>query len=487
MTMLDIAMQSAGMDRPESRSGRAPPSVCMEGVSKIYHLYENPREQVIHSLGLDRVMFWRHRRAYQEFHALKGIDLTVQRGDRLGIVGRNGAGKTTLLKLITGNFMPTFGDMEVNGSVQAIMQLGAGFHPEFSGYENIRSTLNYNGLVGDAFDAALDDVVDFAELGEFLHQPMKTYSTGMGARVQFAVATAIRPDILIIDEVMGAGDAYFAGKSSHRMKKLTSSGCTLLLVSHSASQVLQFCERAIWLEKGEVKMRGGSLEVVKAYEEFIEQITWKAKKEAQEAVARSPVRFDLKEHETEDFSTAEWQKDRMIPLLDTSSTPNVDSAMQESISRWPAEGGLKIVRVEVFDEHGEINHTIHSGRSLEIEIEFVAEHDGSFQCRIAILIMTLEGMALTRHLSDPMGFRLARGETGSVRLRYGATQLAAGEFVFSAALFKRYDPDDVGSAIRYDILSRSFRLKIVPRHSSEPAYFHHPGEWIVGGSSRRGR
>ena len=245
MTMLDTAIRSDEVDRPERRVKQMPPSVCMEGVTKIYHLYENPREQAIHSLGLDRLMFWRHRRTYREFGALKAIDLTVERGERLGIIGPNGAGKTTLLKLITGNFMPTSGRMEVEGSVQALMQLGTVFHPEFSGFENIRSALNYNGLAGDAFGAALDDVVDFVELGEFLHQPMKTYSTGMGARVQFAVATAIRPDILIVDEVMGAGDAYFTGKSSHRMKKLTSSGCTLLLVSplHCAStSVLRTCD-----------------------------------------------------------------------------------------------------------------------------------------------------------------------------------------------------------------------------------------------------
>ena len=232
-------------------------------------------------------------------------------------------------------------------------------------------------------------------------------------------------------------------------------------------------------------MRGETLEVVKAYEEFIEEIAWKEKEDAQKAVGQSPARSVKKEREPEDFTTAEWQKDRMIPLLDTSCAERVDSALQETISRWPAEEGLKIVRVEVLDERGEVNHTIHSGRPLEFEIEFVAERNDSFQCQFAILIMTLEGTALIRHLSDSMPFQLSQGETECVRLHYGATQLAAGEFVFSAALFKHYNPDDVGSAVRYDILSRSFRLKIVPKHSSEPAYFHHPGEWIVVGSSGR--
>ena len=477
--MLDTGIPTVRTTISESCGNFVPPAVCLKGVTKIYHLYTSPREQVIHSIGLDRFMPWRRHRTYQKFHALTEINLTVQPGERLGIVGRNGAGKTTLLKLITGNFRATSGRIDVQGTVQALMQLGLGFHPDFSGYQNIRAALNYNGLTGDAFEEALDDVVEFVELGQFLHQPMKTYSLGMGARVQFAAATAIRPDILIIDEVMGAGDAYFAGKSAHRMEKLTASGCTLLLVSHSTAQVLQFCERAIWLEKGEIKMRDDSIEIVKAYEEFIEQLAWKRKNSTQWAAAAS-TRKDLPQcrRVAEDYKTVAWQIERLLPLLDTNDPSKGNPRTEKTISRWPGEDGLKIARVEVFDRDGTVNHIIKSGQPLDIEVEIVAEWNDKFKCQFAILIMTLEGLGLTRHLSEPMNFRLKKGETARVRLRYRTTQLAAGDFVFSAALFKHYDPDDVSSAIRYDILSRSFKLKILPTHSSEPAYFHHPSEWI---------
>lgn len=488
MTMPEPAARAAEIDAPEAPAEPMPMpvSVHLEEVTKVYRLYGNPREQVIDILGLNRFLSRRRRQTFQEFHALKDVDLTVRRGERLGIVGRNGAGKTTLLKLITGNFVPTSGRVEVNGSVQALMQMGLGLHPEFSGYENIRSSLLYNGLAGAEFEEALQDVSDFVELEEFLHQPMKTYSLGMSARVQFAAATAIRPDVLIIDEVMGAGDAYFAGKSAHRMEKLTSSGCTLLLVSHSTSQVLQFCEQAIWMEKGEIKMRGEAIEIVKAYEEFIERLARQGMEKARQVLVSLPNEPKSEHHEPEDFATAEWQKERMLSLLDTHGAPDVKFTNGEGVSRWPAEKGLKIVRVEVLDEHGAVSHTIRSGRPLDIEIEFIAEHADDFQCRFVLLIMTLDGIALTRHVSEPMHFKLAEGETACVRLHYRATQLASSEFVFSAALFKHYDLDDSSTAIRYDLLSRSFRLKILPIHLSEPAYFHHPSEWLAGPFPRQG-
>ena len=215
-------------------------AISFNDVSKVYRLFATPLDQVIHIFGLNRFGFGR-KDAFQDFPALQGINFTIAKGERLGVVGRNGSGKTTLLKLITGNFAPTTGRVEVNGTVQALINTGLGMHPDFSGMDNIRSALMYNGLKPDERQAAIDDVVEFCELGEFIYQPVKTYSLGMQSRLSFATATAIKPDILVIDEIMGAGDAYFSAKSAHRMAKLARSGCTLLLVSHSMQQVLQFC------------------------------------------------------------------------------------------------------------------------------------------------------------------------------------------------------------------------------------------------------
>ncbi|GAA0599782.1 ABC transporter ATP-binding protein [Caenispirillum bisanense] len=482
MTMLETSAPALpeGTARPDAVPEGGDPAIVLSGVSKIYRLYGNPREQLLDSLGLYRFLPRSRRRTFQEFHALKSVDLTVERGERIGIIGRNGAGKTTLLKLITGNFAPTAGRIQVNGTVQALMQMGLGFHPEFSGYENIKSALNYNGLTGDEFEQAMADVIDFVELGDFLHQPMKTYSLGMNARVQFAAATAIKPDIMIVDEVLGAGDAYFSGKSAHRMEKLTSSGCTLLLVSHSTAQILQFCSKAIWLDRGQVRMAGSALDIVKAYEEYIQELSYREQRKAHEAAAAAspagPVPMSVTEQK--DYETHAWQRDQMMKLLaDGGPGPSMSGA--ERVSRWPAERGLKIARVEVLNEAGVVTGTVQSGRPLDIEIEFYAEFDGHFECRFVVLLMMLDGVALSRHLSEPHEFVLRQGERRSVRLHYNETQLASGEFIFSAAIYKQYDPDNSSTAIRYDLLSRSFRLKVTPRSKSEPGVFMHPAEWKV--------
>ena len=250
------------------KSGTGRPAIRLSGIRKEYRLYNNLTDQVIDVLGLGWARF-RRTSGYKVFAALNGIDMDVAHGERVGLIGRNGAGKTTLLKLVTGNFRPTAGEIEVNGEVQALMSSGLGFHGEFTGFENIRSSLTYNGLSGTDLEAAIEDVVDFCELGDFLHQPVKTYSLGMRARLQFATATAIKPDIVIIDEVLGAGDVYFSGKSNERIKRLTYSGATLLIVSHSMQQILQFANRVVWLDQGKIVAQGEPLEIVNQYEEYM--------------------------------------------------------------------------------------------------------------------------------------------------------------------------------------------------------------------------
>jgi lipopolysaccharide transport system ATP-binding protein len=246
-------------------------AIRLAGVGKMYKLFGSRADNLLDAVGFGQLFPW-HRVSYQEFWALRGIELDLSRGARVGIIGRNGAGKTTLLKLITGNLAPTEGTLAVNGDVQALLEAGAGFHPDFTGYENIRASLVYQGLTSDEIDSAASDIAEFTELGEFLAQPLKTYSAGMHARLAFATATVVRPDVLIIDEILGAGDAYFLGKSAERMKQLVGSGATILLVSHSMAQITQICDRAIWLERGRVVADGPALDVVKTYERHIREL-----------------------------------------------------------------------------------------------------------------------------------------------------------------------------------------------------------------------
>ncbi len=248
-----------------------PTAIQFHDVGKVYRIYPSRRDGVLDSLGLTRFPLVRGA-TFREFWALRGINLAVASGQRLGIVGRNGAGKTTLLKLMTGNIAPTEGKIDVTGRVQALLEAGGGLHPEFTGHENIHAALTYQGLAPREISEQTEDIEDFTELGEFLEQPLKTYSLGMQARLAFAIATTLEPEILIIDEVLGAGDAYFFTKSTQRMTALVDSGATVLLVTHALEQVERFCDEAIWLERGRIVARGSALEVLKQYEAFIRRL-----------------------------------------------------------------------------------------------------------------------------------------------------------------------------------------------------------------------
>jgi lipopolysaccharide transport system ATP-binding protein len=230
-------------------------------VSRMFRRYRSPRYRVLELLG-----FRPPKGSYDEFWALRGVSLQVRRGERVALIGGNGAGKSTLLSIICGRLRPTGGAVHVRGKLQALMELGTGFIPDFTARQNVLASLAYQGVTGRRAEAMLDEVIEFAELQDFVDQPVKTYSAGMYARLAFSAATAIEPDVLIIDEVLGAGDAYFAAKCADRMKQLTvQSGATVLFVSHDMSSVERLCQRAAWIERGSVRMEGEALDVSKAY------------------------------------------------------------------------------------------------------------------------------------------------------------------------------------------------------------------------------
>jgi lipopolysaccharide transport system ATP-binding protein len=240
-------------------------AIRADDLGKMYRLYRRPADRVLDALGVDRLLFWR-RPSYSEFWALRGVRIEVARGERLGIIGPNGAGKSTLLKILCGNVRPSEGGYRVRGQVQALMSLGTGFHPELTGRQNIRASLAYHGLPRRTVASKEEEILDFAELEDFIDQPVKTYSAGMYARLAFATATAIEPEILMIDEILGAGDAYFTGKCVERMKGITEdNGATVLFVSHDLSSVQRLCTRLVWMERGRIRMEGPTPDVLPAY------------------------------------------------------------------------------------------------------------------------------------------------------------------------------------------------------------------------------
>ncbi|RDV81842.1 ABC transporter ATP-binding protein [Ammonifex thiophilus] len=216
----------------------------------------------------ERLLFWGRQR-YEDFWALKNINLTVPHGVTVGLVGRNGSGKSTLLKIISRILYPTKGEVRVNGRMSTLLELGAGFHPDFTGRENIFLNASILGLTRREIKERLDEIIAFAELGDFIDNPVRNYSSGMYMRLGFAVAVHVDPDILLIDEVLAVGDLAFQEKCLRRIRELQQRGKTIVLVTHAPKQVEDLCDMAVWLDKGEIRMQGEAREVARAYADWL--------------------------------------------------------------------------------------------------------------------------------------------------------------------------------------------------------------------------
>lgn len=234
------------------------------GLGKTYTLFERESDRLKHLLWGR----WMppHRQYVREFRALHDVNFSIAKGEVVGIVGRNGAGKSTLLQMVCGTLSPSVGHLHVNGKVAALLELGAGFNPDFTGLENIYMNAAILGLSRQQVDERLDGILAFADIGDFVRQPVKTYSSGMFMRLAFAVATSVEPDILVIDEALSVGDGAFARKSFDRIMAMKESGKTILFCSHSMYQIEALCSRAIWMETGTVKMFDSAAEVTYAYQ-----------------------------------------------------------------------------------------------------------------------------------------------------------------------------------------------------------------------------
>jgi lipopolysaccharide transport system ATP-binding protein len=225
-------------------------AIKVNNLTKSYKLYAQPIDRVKESLNLFG------KKYHTEFHAVKDLSFEVKNRETVGIIGRNGCGKSTLLKMIANVLTPSSGRVIVHGHISAILELGAGFNPEMSGLENIYLNTSINGLSKEQTDQKIDEIEKFSELGEFLDQPIKTYSSGMKARLAFAVAINVEPDILIVDEALSVGDAAFQRKCFSKIEEIRANGATILFVSHSEDSIVSLCNRAIWLSNGEQVLDG---------------------------------------------------------------------------------------------------------------------------------------------------------------------------------------------------------------------------------------
>ena len=261
-------------------------TIEVRDLSKVYYLYDKPSDRIRETFSI------RKKKYSKEHYALKNINLKINKGESIGIVGTNGSGKSTLLKLVTGVVTPTTGTIKTDGKIAALLELGAGFNPEYTGIENIYLNGPMMGYTEEDMKKRVPDIIEFADIGEFINQPVKSYSSGMFARLAFAVSINVEPDILIVDEALSVGDTRFQVKCIDKMRDLQESGTTILFVTHAIEQIKRFCTRAIWIKNGELIEDGEASQVVDLYDNFMKYGEKKIEKVNNEDEFRLPENSD---------------------------------------------------------------------------------------------------------------------------------------------------------------------------------------------------
>jgi lipopolysaccharide transport system ATP-binding protein len=324
------------------------------GLGKCYHVYERPVHRLLQGLLGDS------RKLYSEFWALRNIDLTIRRGETLGIIGRNGSGKSTLLQLIAGTLAPTEGEIEVRGRIAALLELGSGFNPEFTGRENVYLNAALLGLTKAQIDERLDRILAFADIGVFIDQPIRNYSSGMVMRLAFSVMAHVDADVLIIDEALAVGDAFFTQKCMRFLREFKARG-TLLFVSHDDSAVNGLCDRAIWLEKGAMQASGAAKDVTHQYLESV--IAERQSGPMRQISSAAPqLRRDRHDARREWINGSNLRNDIEVIPFDP-ATPGF------------GEMRARITEVSLRDEQGRALAWVVGGERVMLDVEVVAEED----------------------------------------------------------------------------------------------------------------
>lgn len=315
-------------------------AIGVNNVSKMYKLYNKPSDRLKEALGLSR------EKKYTEHYALNGVSFEVKKGETVGLIGTNGSGKSTMLKVITGILNPTGGTVEIEGRISALLELGAGFNMEYTGLENVYLNGTMNGFKREEIDGRLEEILKFADIGDFVYQPVKTYSSGMFVRLAFAVAINIDPEILIVDEALSVGDVFFQAKCYKKFEEFKEQGRTILFVSHDLGSVSKYCDRVILLNKGEKVVEGEPKQVIDTYKRLLVH------------------QFDSQEAEAEEAHQA----------------PSGTGRWKDGLNNNPdcleyGNGDAHIVDYAVLDSDGLVTNSISKGDRFTVKFKIIFQKD----------------------------------------------------------------------------------------------------------------
>ena len=399
-------------------------AISVNGVGKFFEIYEKPSHRLL------QMLFRGRRRFYRPFWALADITFTVGKGECVGIIGRNGAGKSTLLQVITGTLSPSQGDVWAKGRVAALLELGSGFNPEFTGRENIYLNASILGLTKREIEAKYDDIVAFADIGEFIDQPVKSYSSGMVVRLAFAVIAHVDADLLIIDEALAVGDAFFTQKCMRFLRRFMEEH-TVLFVSHDVSAVNSLCNRAVLLENGAIKCLGTAKEVTEVYlEDMFESMQGKSELPQGEKAVSLPARFALGDEK--DFH------DMRRDFVNASNLRN-DIQVFSFDEKQAAfgKGGAVIERAVLTDEAGKNVSWIVGGETVAVHVLCRANQE-LFNPIVGFSLKDRLGQALfgenthVAYMDNPL--RVSPGRLFSAAFTFRMPYLAPGDYSFVVAV-----------------------------------------------------
>ncbi len=408
-------------------------AIKVENLSKCYNIYNQPQDRLKQSIfpRLQATIGRVPRTYFHEFWALRNVSFEIRKGETIGVIGRNGSGKSTLLQLICGTLTPTLGTVETKGRIAALLELGSGFNPEFTGRENVYLNGAILGLSNEEVDSRFDAIASFADIGDFIEHPVKMYSSGMVVRLAFAVQAMVDPDILIVDEALAVGDEKFQRKCFARLEELKKRGTSILFVSHSGPQIIELCEKALLLEYGERLMLTEPLQAVRAYQKLIY-----APVDEQESL--------LQEYRTLNQSSMDGMSIVQVELAPSSETDSstFDSGLSSETTEVYPMQGAEISSFQILDMNRHTVNVLRLGQNYQFEVSgrFTSDSDNIY---FGIHIRTVSGVIVTGQRYPEEGKFIKRVHNGeNFRITYGFKMiLLPGAYFIGGGVWSNYEPN----------------------------------------------